>query len=98
MLWMGSNGLVVRSRLQGQKVPGSKPNSIKALPIMGPVAHQIKHSGQTPFWLVWCRSLERGVTSQVLFLPSNHSLELGVHPKIALVLLQKQDVNITKLN
>ncbi|GBM47448.1 hypothetical protein AVEN_6131-1 [Araneus ventricosus] len=49
----GRGGLVVRSRLWGRRVPGSKPDSTEDPPCMGPAAHA-KHisSGQTSSR--WC--------------------------------------------
>ncbi|GBL88467.1 hypothetical protein AVEN_159064-1 [Araneus ventricosus] len=35
---MGRGGLVVRSRLWGRRVPGSRPDSTEDPPCMGPVA------------------------------------------------------------
>ncbi|GBM17435.1 hypothetical protein AVEN_207502-1, partial [Araneus ventricosus] len=40
-------GLVVKSRLQGRRVPGSKPDSTGDPPCIGPVAPQIIRSGQS---------------------------------------------------
>ncbi|GBM80137.1 hypothetical protein AVEN_265376-1 [Araneus ventricosus] len=36
---VGGSGLMVGSRLWGQRVPGSKPDSIEDLSCVGPVAH-----------------------------------------------------------
>ncbi|GBO06765.1 hypothetical protein AVEN_188159-1 [Araneus ventricosus] len=44
--------MVVRSRLRGRRVPGSKPNSTEDLPYMNPVARKIVRSGQASFR--WC--------------------------------------------
>ncbi|GBN63054.1 hypothetical protein AVEN_29926-1 [Araneus ventricosus] len=49
---------MVRSRLCGQRVPGSKPDSTEDTTYIGPAARQIILRGQTPL-LVWCGSLER---------------------------------------
>ncbi|GBN66143.1 hypothetical protein AVEN_116988-1 [Araneus ventricosus] len=44
----GRCGQVVRSRIWGRRVPGSKPDSTEDPPHMGPAACQTARSGQTP--------------------------------------------------
>ncbi|GBO08707.1 hypothetical protein AVEN_100227-1 [Araneus ventricosus] len=48
----GRGGLVVKSRLWGRRVPGSKPDSTGDPSRMRPIARQIIRSGQTPS--CWC--------------------------------------------
>ncbi|GBL91694.1 hypothetical protein AVEN_71344-1 [Araneus ventricosus] len=52
-------GLVVRLRLQDQRVQGSNPDSTEDPPCMGPVAHYSILRGSNVFPLVWCGSYER---------------------------------------
>ncbi|GBL89339.1 hypothetical protein AVEN_225862-1 [Araneus ventricosus] len=51
----GRGGLVVRSRLRGQRVPGTKPDSTKDT---GPV-HVESYVGSNVLPLEWCGNLER---------------------------------------
>ncbi|GBM00994.1 hypothetical protein AVEN_55507-1 [Araneus ventricosus] len=76
----GRDGLVVRSRPRGRRVPCSKPDSTKE-PSRKRVWCTLNPSGPNPLPPVWCGSLE-GVPAQV----SSSNYVLG--PKIAFVLLQ----------
>ncbi|GBO20942.1 hypothetical protein AVEN_224428-1, partial [Araneus ventricosus] len=77
----------------GRRAPVSKPDPTEDPPRMGPVARRIIHSDQTPSR--WCGAEVWRERCQFWCRPRH--LTEG-HPKIALVLLQKRDVNITKLN
>ncbi|GBO40816.1 hypothetical protein AVEN_114730-1 [Araneus ventricosus] len=48
------------------KAPCSRPDSNKDPSCNGPVAHQIIHMEPNVLLLVWCGSLERGVSSCVV--------------------------------
>ncbi|GBO30974.1 hypothetical protein AVEN_212465-1 [Araneus ventricosus] len=72
-----------------RRVPGSKPDSTEEQPCKR-VWGTLNPSGPNVRPLVWYGSLERGVPAQV----SSSSSDQG--PKIALVLLQKRNVNVTE--
>ncbi|GBL78005.1 hypothetical protein AVEN_143322-1 [Araneus ventricosus] len=63
MIWYktysGRGGLVVRSRLRGGRIPGSKPDSTENTSCIGPVARKIIYRGPNVLPLVWPGSLER---------------------------------------
>ncbi|GBL80365.1 hypothetical protein AVEN_92274-1 [Araneus ventricosus] len=84
----GRGGLVVKSRLWGRRVPGSKPDSTEDPPCMGPAARYIIRSGQPSSR--WCgvEVLERGrqLRCRPRYLTAIQNYE--VRPKTALVLLQ----------
>ncbi|GBL98294.1 hypothetical protein AVEN_174089-1 [Araneus ventricosus] len=60
----GSGDLVARCRLQGRRVPGSKPHSTEDPSCIGPVARCIIRRGQTS----WCgaEAWKRGVSSGIV--------------------------------
>ncbi|GBL74700.1 hypothetical protein AVEN_243582-1 [Araneus ventricosus] len=84
----GGGGLVVRCRLWGWSIPGSKPDSTEQPPCTGPLARQIIRRESNVLSLVWCGSLERWC--QLRCRPRHLTVvqNYDVRPKIALVLLQ----------
>ncbi|GBM26288.1 hypothetical protein AVEN_66526-1 [Araneus ventricosus] len=84
----GRGVLVVKSRLWGRRVPGSRPHSTEDPPCMGSVARQIVRSGQTSSrWCgveAWRGGCQTRCRPRQLTVVQNYE----VRPKIALVLLQ----------
>ncbi|GBM27156.1 hypothetical protein AVEN_207489-1 [Araneus ventricosus] len=50
----GRGGLVVRSRLWDQRVPGSRPDSTEDPSCIGPIARSIIRRGPNVLPLLWC--------------------------------------------
>ncbi|GBM11712.1 hypothetical protein AVEN_75661-1 [Araneus ventricosus] len=66
----GRGGLVVKSRLWGRRVPGSKPDSTEDPPCMGLVAHQMVRNSQTSSR--WC-----GAKMPILARPTQEGCKAG---------------------
>ncbi|GBM75711.1 hypothetical protein AVEN_36105-1 [Araneus ventricosus] len=88
---MGGGILVVRSRLRGRRVPGSKPDSTEDPSFMWawctlnrtswlkhPPTGVVSRTRSVPAYptgLMWCGSLEKELLAQVLSSPSGRSSE-----------------------
>ncbi|GBM57579.1 hypothetical protein AVEN_85446-1 [Araneus ventricosus] len=95
----GNHGvLVVRSRFRGRRVPGSKPDSTEDPSCMWAccVINHTQGVKRTSRWR-GAEDLRRGMPAQMSSSSSNGGSKCEVGPKIALELLQKQVVNIIKL-
>ncbi|GBN96818.1 hypothetical protein AVEN_243057-1 [Araneus ventricosus] len=82
----GRGGLVVKSRLSGRRVPGSKPDSSDDPPCMGSAALKIIRSGQTPSRRCGLKARRGGYQPRCRHLTAVRNYE--VRPKIAIVVLQ----------
>ncbi|GBM54162.1 hypothetical protein AVEN_208762-1 [Araneus ventricosus] len=82
-----SGGHVVRSRLWGRRVPGSKPDSTEDQPCIGPGAHQIIRRRSDVL-------TEEGAPAQV---SSERGSKLRGPSENSHRVSSKQDVNMTKL-
>ncbi|GBN49238.1 hypothetical protein AVEN_216372-1 [Araneus ventricosus] len=93
----GGGGLVVRSRLWGRRVPGSKPDSTEDSPCMGPVhAESYVVAKRPPVGVV--RKFGEGVRAQVSSSSSDCDSKSRGPSQNSPCVASKLDVNITKPN
>ncbi|GBL94649.1 hypothetical protein AVEN_83968-1 [Araneus ventricosus] len=91
----GHGGLMVRSRPRDRRVAGSKPDSTKYPPCMGPVASQIIRSGQMSSRWRGAGAWRRGASpAQVPYLSSDCGSKLRGSSLNSPRVASKQDVNI----
>ncbi|GBN07393.1 hypothetical protein AVEN_10064-1, partial [Araneus ventricosus] len=94
----GRGGLVVRSRLWGQWVPGSRPDSTEDPPCTRGLLHAKSYvvAKRPPAGVAW--KLGEGVPAQVPSSSSDRGSKLRGPSQNSPRVASKQDVNITKLN
>ncbi|GBO14535.1 hypothetical protein AVEN_239491-1 [Araneus ventricosus] len=94
----GRGGLLVRSRLCGRRVPGSKPDSTEDPLCIGPAAHEIIRRGTNVRPPVGAaRKFEEGLRAPVSPSSSDRGSKLRGQSQSGPRVASKRDVNVTKL-